>query len=164
MSYWCCAQVAANRYEAALHFLGLAGYRTYLPRFRERRRLPSKRHVEVATPLFPGYCFVWVELQWREARWTPGVLGMIMTGDATPAHVPGRVIADLQGRERDGLIDLPRPPVLHPGDKIRVKHGPFAGHLAIYAGMRPRERVAVLLSLFGSSRSIELAKTAIEPV
>ena len=37
--------------------------------------------------LFPGYCFVFIELQWHAARWSPGTLA----GDG-PAHVPEGVI------------------------------------------------------------------------
>ena len=71
-----------------------------------RRRLPL---------LFPGYCFVFIELQWHAARWSPGRLGLIMVGDA-PARVSDAVIAELRGRERDGLIELPKAPGLKPGD------------------------------------------------
>jgi transcriptional antiterminator RfaH len=165
MSYWACARLAPHRYEPALYFLELAGYRTYLPKCRERRRLPNNRQVEVAAPLFPSYAFVWIELQWRVARWTPGVIGFIMIGES-PAHVPEQLIDTLKSRERDGVIDLPRPrPRAYlRGDRIRIRHGPFAGQPAIYSGMRPRDRVAVLLTMLGSSRPIELARSVIEPV
>ena len=40
--------------------------------------------------------------------------------------------------------------------------GPFAGQLGLYAGMRPHERVLVLLQLLGGQQRVELAKDAIE--
>jgi hypothetical protein len=43
-------------------------------------------------------------------------------------------------------------------------HGPLAGQVGLFAGMKPRERVAVLLTLLGSTRRIELAAAAVERV
>ena len=45
---------------------------------------------------------------------------------------------------------------------MRVLHDPLAGQVALFAGMKPRERVAVLLTLLGSSRRVELAGSAVE--
>src|SRR6516164_6009686 len=61
------------------------------------------------------------------------------------AAVPDEVIAALKARERGGLIELPKPPRFRPGDKVRVLYGPLIGVTGLYAGMRPRERVEVLL-------------------
>ena len=69
-----------------------------------------------------------------------------------------------RSRERDGLIELPKAPALQPGDRVRITSGPFSGHLALYQGMTPRERVAVLLQLLGGQQRTELAASAIEPV
>ena len=79
-----------------------------------------------------------------------------------PAAVPAAVIADLRGRETGGLIDLPRPPKFHPGDRLRVTSGPFAGHVGLYAGMKPRERVEVLLAILGGSQRVTLAADTVE--
>src|SRR5262245_47331389 len=97
MSYWACAQLVPQRERLALHCLGLAGYVTYLPRLRVQTR--SYGRTTVTTPaLFPGYCFVLVELQWHTARWAPGVAKIVLDG-AAPARVPDAVIAELRGRE-----------------------------------------------------------------
>ena len=118
-----------------------------------RRRLPL---------LFPGYCFVFIELQWHAARWSPGRLGLIMVGDA-PARVSDAVIAELRGRERDGLIELPKAPGLKPGDHVRIIAGPFSECLALYEGQTSHERVAVLLQFLGGRHRTELPANAIEP-
>ena len=156
MSYWACAQLEANCERLALHCLELGGYSTYLPRIRERRRV-NGRQVTVTPPLFPGYAFVLIELQWHAARWCPGVLKLVMGGD-TPAKVPDPVILELRGRERNGLITLPPPPDFHCGDRVRITRGIFAGRLGLYAGQRPHERVAVLLQILGR---VELPKADI---
>ena len=153
MSYWACAQLESNRERLALHCLELGGYSTYLPRIRERRRV-NGRQVTVTPPLFPGYAFVLIELQWHAARWCPGVLRLVLDG-AQPARVPDKVIADLRKRERNGLIELPPPPDFQRGDCVRITRGVFCGQRGLYAGQRPHERVAVLLQLLGR---VELPK------
>jgi transcriptional antiterminator RfaH len=79
-----------------------------------------------------------------------------------PARVADQIIDDLRKRERNRLIELPQRSGLKPGDQVRILQGPFAGHLGLYAGMRPHERVLVLLALFGSQQRVELAKDSIE--
>ena len=113
--------------------LGLAGYETYFPRLREHR-ISHGRRIEVRPPLFPGYCFLTVEAQWYAARWSLGVIGLIMDG-IKPARVADQVIDDLRKRERNGLIELSQRSELKPGDQVRILQGPFAGQLGLYAGI-----------------------------
>ena len=63
---------------------------------------------------------------------------------------------------RGGLIELPKPPRFRPGDKVRVLYGPLIGVTGLYAGMRPRERVEVLLAILGGSQRVTLAADAVE--
>jgi hypothetical protein len=53
------------------------------------------------------------------------------------------------------------PPKVRPGDRVRVLRGPFRDHLAIYAGMTGRNRVAVLLRLLGGERAGSFCPDAI---
>ena len=145
-----------------MHCLALAGYQTYYPRLRDRR-IRHGRRVELRPALFPGYAFIAVELQWHAARWTAGVINLIMDG-VGPARVPDAVIAEIRRREVDGLIELAPPPPLLRGARVRILRGPFTGHLAIFADMRPRERVEILLQLLGGEQRVTLAKKDIEVV
>jgi transcriptional antiterminator RfaH len=151
MSYWACAQLETNRERLALHCLDLAGYQTYLPRIRAKRITRIRKPGLLTSPLFPGYYFVLIELQWHAARWSPGIIRLVLDGVA-PARVPDRVIADLKERERNGLIELSSPSWLKPGDQVRVIRGVFAGWRCTLAA---HERVAVLLQLLGR---VELPK------
>jgi len=162
MAYWAVVRLEPHRERLALHCLGLAGYATYLPRLRERR-LSHGRRIEVRPPLFPGYAFFVVEAQWHSARWSIGVIGLIMNG-IQPAKVPDAVIAEIRGREVGGLIELAPPPALRRGARVRILHGPFTGHLAIFADSKPRERVEVLLQLLGSAQKVTLARSDVEVV
>jgi transcriptional antiterminator RfaH len=106
MSFWCAAQLQPQRDGLALHCLEQAGFEIYAPRLRERRTMHG-RVVDRTPLLFPGYLFVLIELQWSRARWSPGVVRLIMDG-LVPAVVPDPVIGALRARERGGLIELPR--------------------------------------------------------
>jgi transcription antitermination factor NusG len=61
----------------------------------------------VRPALFPGYCFISIELQWHAARWSIGVVQLLMDGSG-PARVADSIINEIRSRERDGLIELPR--------------------------------------------------------
>src|SRR5262245_45195866 len=155
MPYWAAARAQPNREAAAQHFLQLAGYAVYLPRLRQHR-VSRGRKIETRPCLFPGYLFCLIELQWHTARWCPGTLGLVMNC-GSPAVVPDAVIAEIQSREQNGLIELP-PSRLRRGDRVRVTAGPLSGRLGLYEGMTGSERVAVLLRLFNSPRRLELPR------
>jgi transcriptional antiterminator RfaH len=160
--YWAAAQLQPNRTRLALRLLDLNGYQTYSPRFAERRVIRQRR-VDVQAELFPGYVFVLiVHDRWYQAHWCPGVSRIVLAGDR-PAVVSDDIIDGLRQRERNGLIELSKPPRLRRGDRVRIVQGPFREHLALYEGLTGRERVAVLLQLLGGQQRAELPAAAIEP-
>jgi hypothetical protein len=77
--YWAAAQLQPSRDGLALHCLRQAGFETYAPRLRERRTV-NGRKIVATPPLFPGYLFVLVESRWWQARWSPGVVRIVMDG------------------------------------------------------------------------------------
>ncbi|MBR0730377.1 hypothetical protein JQ595_16620 [Bradyrhizobium japonicum] len=161
MGFWATVQLQPQRDRLALHFLALNGFETYAPRLRDRRI--SRGRKVIRTPLlFPGYAFILVRLQWSQAMFSPGVSRLVMNG-ATPAIVPDAVITSLKAREIGGLIELPPPPPrFRRGDYLQIKRGPLAHRVGLFAGMLPRDRVAVLLRMLGSSRRVELPEAAVE--
>lgn len=156
MPFWSCAQLEPCREKLALHCLQLAGFTAYSPRVKSERRANA--------PLFPGYCFVWIELQWHAVRWAPGIVRLVQGGGHEPARLPAGTIEALKSREGpDGLIVLPKVRGLQRGDQVRISAGAFAGHLGLYDGMRPRDRVAVLLALLGGQTRVEMARRDVSP-
>jgi len=136
--YWYCAQVEPRRERLASYTLGLAGYEIYQPLLREQRRSRSGRKITVTPPLFPGYLFLWVVSGWWDARWSPGVVRLIM----------------------DGV--LPRSRGFVPGMRVRVVSGLLQNQIGLLGTLRPHERVLVLLHLLGGQQRVELAQSAIE--
>jgi transcriptional antiterminator RfaH len=145
-----------------MHCLELSGFEVYCPRLKEQVRIRGRRIVR--TPLlFPGYAFIAIVLQWHAARWSPGVANILLDGE-TPAHVPDAVIAEIRSRERNGLVELPKPRGLMPGMRVRVTSGPLSAQIGMLAALRPHERVLVLLRLLGGEQRVELARNAIEAI
>jgi transcriptional antiterminator RfaH len=147
MPYWTVARLEPHREALAQRCLALAGFEVYLPRLRVVPR-HAGRKIERGPPLFPGYCFIAVELQWHAARWCLGVSALVMNG-GKPAIVPDSIIDEIRSRERDGLVEVPARPPARRGDPVRIVAGVFTGRLALYDGMRGPERCAVLLGLLG---------------
>jgi transcriptional antiterminator RfaH len=162
VAYWAVARLVPQKERLALHCLSLAGFETYFPRLRERR-ISHGRKIEVRPALFPGYAFLAVEAQWYAARWSMGVIGLIMDG-IKPARVADEVIEGLRSRERGGLIELPKRVDLKAGDQVLVTQGPLAGLSGLCAGMRAHERVLVLLTILGGQVRTELARSSVERI
>src|SRR5215475_5432955 len=93
--------------------------------------------------------------RWWDVRWCVGVAAVIMSG-SEPARLSDRIVDEIRGRERGGLVGLPRDK-FRTGETVRVTHGPFSGQLGLYQGQRPHERVLVLLALLGGQQRVELA-------
>jgi transcriptional antiterminator RfaH len=161
-SYWAVARLQPSREQVAFYFLEHAGFQIFSPRVRERR-LRRGRWTDFVGPLFPSYVFVAIEMgQWYCARWCPAVSGLIMNGEK-PAAVPELVIARLRERERGGVLDF-KGDLLKVGDCVAIVSGVLAGHIGLFAGMAPHDRVAVLLDLLGATRRVKIRREAIEPV
>jgi transcriptional antiterminator RfaH len=161
VAYWAVAQLQPSRERLALNLLARADFQVYAPRLREWRAMPSGGPLRQREfPLFPGYAFLLIQLQWHAARWCPGVIRLVMDG-LYPARVPDTVIEEIRARERNGAIELPRRQ-LRAGARVRILAGPFRGHLAVYTGMSGLERVTVLLQILGSAARVKLARNDIE--
>src|SRR5262249_4437715 len=164
MSYWACAQLESNRTRLALHCLDkVVGYEIYNPQLREQRRRHGRKIMSV-TQLFPSYVFVLIVSGWWNARWSPGVIRLVMGGDERPAVGPDAVIAEIRSRERNGFVELPKARGLVPGTRVRLVSGPFCDRIGLVAGLRGHERVLCLLNLLGAQQRVEVARNMIEAI
>ena len=73
------------------------------------------------------------------------------------------MIAELRGRERVVVLLPPPPPapLFSPSDRVCITDGPLVGFSGLVAGMRPHQRVALLLQLLGR---VEIAARAVERI
>ncbi len=160
---WYVVQTQPHAENRAAAHLARQGFETYLPRCLMRRR-HARRIEKVATPLFPRYLFVGIDIttqRWRSVASTIGVARLILNGDV-PAAVPAGVVDELKGREGDdGLITLQRPLRLVPGDGVRIIDGVFASCIGLFEGLSDRDRVAVLLDMLGRKVRVVLDEMSV---
>jgi transcriptional antiterminator RfaH len=146
LSYWAVVQAEAQREHMARLLIMRHGFETYMPRIKHRNRI---------APLFPTYVFVRIVGGWYTVLWTPHVTRILMAGDQ-PARLKEEIVTSIRKREVDGLVKLPLPNRLKPGQKVRITSGSFAGQIALYHGQSSRDRERVLLDLLGRQVPIDL--------
>ena len=114
---------------------------------------------------FPGYMFVQMVLDDRTftlVKNTPKITGFL--GGAKPTPVPEREITGLQTSIVEGKQGKPRAKVtFEVGDNVRVIDGPFANFSAAVEEVKPdKQKVKVLVSIFGRATPVELDFTQVE--
>ena len=129
-------QLQANRMEA------------FCPHIRVQPVNPRARKVK---PYFPGYVFVWLDLENVKTSalgWMPGA-SRLVSFDGHPADVPENLVQAIRRRVNEindaggELLES-----LRPGEKVVIQDGPFAGYQAIYdSRLSGVDRVRVLLTL-----------------
>lgn len=158
-----------------------ADWSIFNPRLREIRRYSRGRIKEVERPYLPGYIFIAFDVDgddWPPINKTRGIKdnGLMLAAVSRPATIPTLVMEDLLGRcdveefpEADGTMT--RRHYIHQeaadaylfkvGSTVKVTEGPWAG-LHGPVQWSSRERVKIMMSLFGSVRPVEFRAKSLE--
>lgn len=151
-SAWFLAQLKPNCAAIAEKNLKRQGFVTFLPLEEETRKRGGK-FVTATRPLFPGYIFVAFNPargHWRAINATQGITRLVSFG-AVPARVPLELVSQLILRCDAGGKLLPiEAQTLAPGDRVRLRTGPFTDFVAEVDRIAPDRRVWVLIDLLGS--------------
>jgi transcription antitermination factor NusG len=128
---------------------------------------PKNPRAAKKRPYFPGYLFVYADLQEEGQQafsWIPGAHGLVAFDDE-PAIVPAHLIHELQKRiaqlnAQGGVetVDFKK------GQHVRIVSGPFEGYEAIFdMRLSGKERVQVLLRFLSDHpQPVQLSMTDIE--
>ena len=113
---------------------------------------------------YPGYIFVQMSLSdkaWHVVRDTPKVTGFV--GGRNPQPVPSPEIQSVVQQVEEGAAK-PRPRVMfEQGDHVRVNDGAFANFTGTIEEVKPeKQKVRVLVSIFGRATPVELDFTQVE--
>jgi len=114
---------------------------------------------------FPGYMFVQMVLDDRTfhlVKNTPKITGFL--GGTKPTPVPEREITGVQTNMSEGGKPKPKARVsFETGDSVRVIDGPFANSQATVQEVKTdKQKLKVLLSMFGRATSVELDFAQVE--
>lgn len=113
---------------------------------------------------YPGYMFVQMVLDERTfhlVKNTPKITGFL--GGSKPTPVPEREITGIHSAMTEGKAK-PKPKVVfEQGDSVRVIDGPFSNFSATVEEVKPdKQKVRVLVSIFGRATPVELDFTQVE--
>ncbi len=113
---------------------------------------------------YPGYMFVQMELNdqtFHLVKGTPKITGFL--GGRNPTPVPEREISGIHSAMTEGKTK-PKPKVVfEQGDNVRVIDGPFSSFSATVEEVKPdKQKVKVLVSIFGRATPVELDFTQVE--
>lgn len=113
---------------------------------------------------YPGYMFVQMMMDERAfhlVKNTPKITGFL--GGSKPTPVPEREITGIHSAMTEGQAK-PKPKVVfEQGDNVRVTDGPFSNFAATVEEVKPdKQKVRVLVSIFGRATPVELDFTQVE--
>jgi len=155
-AWYCLRSQPKREHIAAASLRRLQGIEVFNPRLRVRK-LTRRGPVWFIEPLFPCYVFARFELSSLIVKvlYAFGVAEVVHFGARWPA-VPDNVVDDLRARFGDAELH-PLPPVVRPGDEVRIAAGPFLGLVAVVHRYQPSsQRVQVLLEFLGRLTVAEL--------
>ena len=139
-------------------------YRILVPTEMEMRTRAGKRQ-EVQRKVFPGYVLIEMLLDdttWHLVKSTTGVTGFVSSGNRP---VP------LQNQEIEAILEAIESPDRKPKVKwskdeiIRVTSGPFTDFTGKVEEVHaPKEKLRVLISIFGRDTPVELSFSQVERI
>lgn len=135
--------------------------------------VPTEKVVEVkggakrtsARKFFPGYIIINMHLDnetWHLVKDTQKITGFV--GDATnPKPIPEREVARLTKQMEEGSVRAKPKQTFEQGANVRVTEGPFSSFQGVVDEVNAdKQKLRVLVSIFGRSTPVELDFTQVE--
>lgn len=164
-SDWFVIRAATRRELHAEENLVEAGFGVYCPRLRSERKVKGRRE-PVERALFEGYLFAALGLKadgkpqsMKDLLAVDAVSGLVRLSRDRARPVALGDVARVLGWEHAGLFDrtrrAERAALFAAGERVRLTGGAFSGFEAVVVDMSPRQRVRLLVDLFGRSTPVE---------
>jgi len=159
MKLWYAVQTQVRAERLALVNLKRQGYEAYLPLYNKRRR-HARRTDRVASPLFPGYLFVRMDVDvtaWRAINSTIGAQNIVCFGEH-PAPMPAGIVEEIIAREDENRMVRPRSGIpFASGEEVRITDGALCDQTGLFDCAAADERVVILLNLLGRQVRVKVS-------
>lgn len=161
---WYVVHAFTGRERDAETHLRNQGFETFNP-IEIRTVRHARKLVTRARAFFPGYVFVRIDVEldrWRSINGTRGVRSLIMQAERPVACPRGLVERLVEAADPDGVIDTLS--TLRPGQKVKVRTGPFADLVGTLERLDNAGRAKVLLEIMSGQRAVSMAGHDLEAV
>lgn len=159
---WYVANVFTGREKNAEVHLRNQGFVTFNP-IENRTVRHARRLVTKQKSLFPGYLFVRIDIEidrWRNINSTRGVKALIMQLERPVACPSGFVEKLLEVANENGVVDTSCR--LQPGQKVKVKTGPFVEFVGTLERLDNSGRARVLLEIMSGKLPVQMESQHLE--
>ena len=137
---------------------------TFLPLLKDHY-FRGGRMVRTIKPLFPNYLFANFNLEshYYKVKWSRGV-GLILGNTEGPIPISAKVVQAILDRiGKDNLVELEDQ--IQRGDLVQITSGPLKDLTGIFEKrMSGKDRVRILLNLFGVDVPVQISKYQIRKV
>jgi transcription antitermination factor NusG len=159
---WLAAYTRSRHENHVAEQLAGKGVESLLPTF-ERFSRWSDRIRRSQAPLFPGYVFVHVTREERvPVLQTSGVVNIVSVAGKA-ARLEEEEIERVRACGKHASLVEPHP-FLRIGQRVRVKHGPFAGWDGILVEKQNSTRLVITVEQIMKSVAINLHGADVEPI
>jgi transcription antitermination factor NusG len=159
---WHAAYTRSRHENRVAHQLRLKGLEFLLPTYHRLIRW-SDRVMRSPAPLFPGYVFVCASDRERiRVLETAGVVYLVSTG-GSPVTLSDFDIEQLRTCSLRSN-DVQPHPCLRIGQRVRVKHGPFAGWEGRLVEKQNSRRLVITIERIMRSVSVNLYGVDVDPI
>lgn len=164
VAHWFCLRTKPMKERYAAFHLERQGLEAFFPRLRLKKTI-RRKYGWVVRPMFPNYLFARLTplLHLPAARHTIGVTN-IVSFHGYPVPIDPDVVGEMQAHAPGAVVTFYPPQELKPGDRVRIKEGPFQGLQGIFEReLTGEQRVAILLEAVELAGRMELDRWQVEP-
>jgi transcriptional antiterminator RfaH len=162
---WVAASTHPHKESTAISNLMRQGFEAYCPMVHKRWR-HSRRVRDVLRPLFPGYVFIAIvpeQQRWRPILSTTGIRTLVRFGDSLGV-LPHRFVETLRSYENEGAVSIAHSASSYaPGDRVRLRDGPFEGVIATVLSVEEHARLQILMHLLNRGVKARVPAHSVAP-